>query len=304
MNLELKHVNKSFGDNKVLTDISFKVESGRALGFLGRNGAGKTTTMRIITDVLSADSGQVLINGSPINYNEVNIGYLPEERGLYSNEKVFTQLYYFARLKGTDRRSALQNVRYWLDRFDLAKYKNRKLSTLSKGLRQKVQIISALLNDPDILVLDEPFSGLDPINAHELKLAVGEFIQNQKIVIFSSHLMSYVEEFCRDICVIEEGRIILNGDLNEIKNSMAEKKMLLNANNMGIWELKELLEAENLIYPDAVVREFKLLVRLTENVTKEDILEFMMLNQIDINCFSQYEPSLQDVFVSKVGVTE
>ncbi|MEQ3280334.1 ATP-binding cassette domain-containing protein [Finegoldia magna] len=304
MNLELKHVNKSFGDNKVLTDISFKVESGRAFGFLGRNGAGKTTTMRIITDVLSADSGQVLINGSPINYNEVNIGYLPEERGLYSNEKVFTQLYYFARLKGTDRRSALQNVRYWLDRFDLAKYKNRKLSTLSKGLRQKVQIISALLNDPDILVLDEPFSGLDPINAHELKLAVGEFIQNQKIVIFSSHLMSYVEEFCRDICVIEEGRIILNGDLNEIKNSMAEKKMLLNANNMGIWELKELLEAENLIYPDAVVREFKLLVRLTENVTKEDILEFMMLNQIDINCFSQYEPSLQDVFVSKVGVTE
>ena len=153
MNLELKHVNKSFGDNKVLTDISFKVESGRAFGFLGRNGAGKTTTMRIITDVLSADSGQVLINGSPINYNEVNIGYLPEERGLYSNEKVFTQLYYFARLKGTDRRSALQNVRYWLDRFDLAKYKNRKLSTLSKGLRQKVQIISALLNDPDILVL-------------------------------------------------------------------------------------------------------------------------------------------------------
>ena len=304
MNLELKHVNKSFGDNKVLTDISFKVESGRAFGFLGRNGAGKTTTMRIITDVLSADSGQVLINGSPINYNEVNIGYLPEERGLYSNEKVFTQLYYFARLKGTDRRSALQNVRYWLDRFDLAKYKNRKLSTLSKGLRQKVQIISALLNDPDILVLDEPFSGLDPINAYELKLAVGEFIQNQKIVIFSSHLMSYVEEFCRDVCVIEEGRIILNGDLNEIKTSMAEKKMLLNANNMGIWELKELLEAENLIYPDAVVREFKLLVRLTENVTKEDILECMMLNQIDINCFSQYEPSLQDVFVSKVGVRE
>lgn len=304
MNLELKHVNKSFGDNKVLTDISFKVESGRAFGFLGRNGAGKTTTMRIITDVLSADSGQVLLNGSPINYNEVNIGYLPEERGLYSNEKVFTQLYYFARLKGTDRRIALQNVRYWLDRFDLAKYKNRKLSTLSKGLRQKVQIISALLNDPDILVLDEPFSGLDPINAHELKLAVGEFIQNQKIVIFSSHLMSYVEEFCRDICVIEEGRVILNGDLNEIKTSMAEKKMLLNANNMGIWELKELLEAENLIYPDAVVREFKLLVRLTENVTKEDILELMMLNQIDINCFSQYEPSLQDVFVSKVGVTE
>lgn len=116
--------------------------------------------------------------------------------------------------------------------------------------------------------------------------------------------MSYVEEFCRDVCVIEEGRIILNGDLNEIKSSMAEKKMLLNANNMGIWELKELLEAENLIYPDAVVREFKLLVRLTENVTKEDILEFMMLNQIDINCFSQYEPSLQDVFVSKVGVRE
>ncbi|MDU3125579.1 MAG: ATP-binding cassette domain-containing protein, partial [Finegoldia magna] len=191
MNLELKHVNKSFGDNKVLTDISFKVESGRAFGFLGRNGAGKTTTMRIITDVLSADSGQVLINGSPINYNEVNIGYLPEERGLYSNEKVFTQLYYFARLKGTDRRSALQNVRYWLDRFDLAKYKNRKLSTLSKGLRQKVQIISALLNDPDILVLDEPFSGLDPINAHELKLAVGEFKKKKKIVIFSSHLMSY-----------------------------------------------------------------------------------------------------------------
>ncbi len=304
MELELKHINKSFGDNKVLSDVSFKVKSGRALGFLGRNGAGKTTTMRIITDVLDKDSGQILVDGSPINYDDLKIGYLPEERGLYSNERVFTQLYYFARLKGADRRSARQNVRYWLDRFDLSSYKNRKLSTLSKGLKQKVQIISALLNDPDILVLDEPFSGLDPINSHELKLAVGEFIRNQKIVIFSSHLMSYIEEFCRDVCIIEEGRILLSGDLNEIKSSMAEKKMLLNANNMGIWQLKEILEAENLIYPDAVIREYKLLVRLTENITKEDVLEFMMLNQIDINCFSQYEPSLQDVFVSKVGVSE
>lgn len=304
MQLQVRHINKSFNKKQVLTDISFNVDAGRAFGFLGRNGAGKTTTMRIITDILKADSGEILIDDSPIDYRDITIGYLPEERGLYSSERLFTQLYYFARLKGADRRSARQNVRYWLDRFDLASYKNMDVSTLSKGMVQKVQIITAFLADPDILILDEPFTGLDPINAHELKLAVGEFIQNNKIVLFSSHVMSYVEEFCRDLCIIDSGKIIIQGDIYDIKSSMADRKLLLSANNMGIWQLKELLERADLIYPDALVRQFKLLVRLKDDISKEDILEFMMVNKIDISCYREYEPSLEDVFVSKVGVRE
>ncbi|MDY6064794.1 MAG: ATP-binding cassette domain-containing protein [Finegoldia sp.] len=304
MQLQVKHINKSFKDNQVLTDISFNVDAGRAFGFLGRNGAGKTTTMRILTGILKADSGKVLIDGNPIDYRDLTIGYLPEERGLYSSEKLFSQLYYFARLKGADRRFARQNVRYWLDRFDLDRYKNMEVSSLSKGMTQKVQIITAFLADPDILILDEPFTGLDPINAHELKLAVGEFIQNNKIVLLSSHVMSYVEEFCRDICIIDSGRILLQGDMYDIKSSMAQRKMLLSANNIGIWDLKELLESADLIYPDALVRQFKLLVRIKDGISKEDILEFMMENNIDISCYKEYEASLEDVFISKVGVSE
>lgn len=302
MILELKNINKSFGDTKILNNISFKVESGKAFGFLGRNGAGKTTTMRIIMNILSQDSGEVLVDGKPIRHGRIKIGYLPEERGLYNNEKIEHQLIYFSRLKGATRREAKENVRYWLDRFNLIQYRNNNLSTLSKGLKQKVQIIETLLNNPDILILDEPFSGLDPINAEELKVAIGEFIQNKKIVIFSSHIMSYIEEFCQEIAIIETGEIILNGNLNLIKSDMAYGKLLLSAKNLGLWQIKNLLDSNGLIEPSADIKDFKLLVTVKQGFDKDDILNFLILNHVDITSFMLYEPSLQDIFVSKVGI--
>ena len=196
MKLELLNIYKSFGEKKVLTDLSFSAESGKAFGILGRNGAGKTTTIRILMDVFPADSGRVLLDGKPIDYTKVGIGYLPEERGLYPKKAIIEQLVYFAELKGMSRKDATRSVDTWLERLGMTEYRNKRLDTLSKGNQQKIQLITALAHDPHIVILDEPFSGLDPVNAMLLKDVVKEQIALGKIVLFSSHQMNYIEEFC------------------------------------------------------------------------------------------------------------
>ncbi|MBQ5792186.1 MAG: ATP-binding cassette domain-containing protein, partial [Clostridia bacterium] len=199
MKLELLNIYKSFGEKKVLTDLSFSAESGKAFGILGRNGAGKTTTIRILMDVFPADSGRVLLDGKPIDYTKVGIGYLPEERGLYPKKAIIEQLVYFAELKGMSRKDATRSVDIWLERLGMTECRNKRLDTLSKGNQQKIQLITALAHDPHIVILDEPFSGLDPVNAMLLKDVVKEQIDSGKIVLFSSHQMNYIEEFCDQI---------------------------------------------------------------------------------------------------------
>jgi len=216
MVLELKNIEKSFGEKKVLTGVSFKAEGGKAFGLLGRNGAGKTTSIRILMDVFPANSGEVLIDGQPIDYNKIGIGYLPEERGLYPKKMIIDQLTYFAELKGMRRKAAVQSIDYWLERLGMTEYRNKRLDTLSKGNQQKIQLITALAHDPDIVILDEPFSGLDPVNAMLLKDVVKEQIRKGKIVLFSSHQMSYIEEFCDSIAILNNGVVALHGDLREI----------------------------------------------------------------------------------------
>ena len=195
MVLELKNIHKSFGEKQVLKGISLTAESGKAFGLLGRNGAGKTTSIRILMDVFPADSGEVLFNGAPIDYGKVQFGYLPEERGLYPKKKIIDQLVYFAELKGMGRSEAVKSVDYWLDRLGMQEARNKRLDTLSKGNQQKIQLVTALAHDPQIVILDEPFSGLDPVNAMLLKDVVKEEIGRGKIVLFSSHQMNYIEEF-------------------------------------------------------------------------------------------------------------
>ena len=192
MILELRNIEKSFGEKKVLAGVSFKAEGGKAFGLLGRNGAGKTTSIRILMDVFPANAGEVLIDGQPINYDKVGIGYLPEERGLYPKKIIIDQLVYFAELKGMSYKAAVKAVDYWLERLGMAEYRNKRLDTLSKGNQQKIQLITALAHNPDIVILDEPFSGLDPVNAMLLKDVVKEQIGKGKIVLFSSHQMSYI----------------------------------------------------------------------------------------------------------------
>ena len=301
MRLEVKNISKSFGDHEVLSDITFTAEGGKAIGFLGRNGAGKTTTLRIILDVFKPDSGEILLDGEPLRKQNITIGYLPEERGLYQDETLLDQLIYFSRLKGAKKSDAKEDALYWLERFDLTDVQDHELKTFSKGNRQKAQIIVALLNKPDILILDEPFSGLDPINAEVLRTIIREFIDNKKIVIFSSHQMEYVEEFCQDIAIINYGEIVLEGNINVIRSNMATNKLILSAGNLGLWQMKSLLEEQNLIKEDAQVHDFKILVELEEDATKDEVLNFLLENNVDLTTFTVYEPRLQDIFIREVG---
>lgn len=216
MKLEIKNVNKTFDKTQILHDVSFTVESGKAMGFLGRNGAGKTTTIRSLMDVFKADSGEFLLDGKPLDRNKYKIGYLPEERGMYQKIKILDQLIYFGELKGMSKKDAKESAMAGLERLELESYANKKMETLSKGNQQKIQILQAVINDPDIIIFDEPFSGLDPVNAQVLKDIIVEYINKNRIVLFSSHQMNLVEEFCDDITFIKKGHILLSDNLNKL----------------------------------------------------------------------------------------
>ena len=231
MKLEVRKIRKSFGGKEVLHGISFEVESGRALGLLGRNGAGKTTTIRVLMDVFRPNGGEVLADGKPFVPKEHKIGYLPEERGLYPQKKVLDQMAYLARLRGMGTKEARESGKWWLERLEIGEYADRKLETLSKGNQQKVQLAQTLICNPDIIILDEPFSGLDPVNSQILKDVVREQISMGRLVIFSSHQMGYVEEFCEDIAIINHGDIVLSGSLREIKHEMGMDRLTLSAVN-------------------------------------------------------------------------
>ncbi|MDU2290234.1 MAG: ATP-binding cassette domain-containing protein [Clostridium celatum] len=302
MKLEIKNLRKSFSGNEVLHGISFSVESGKALGLLGRNGAGKTTTIRILMDVFKGDSGEILIDGKPFKPTNYQIGYLPEERGLYPKKKVTEQIVYLASLRGISKKEAKENTLKWLKRLGIEEYENRKLDTLSKGNQQKVQLAQTLVCNPEIVILDEPFSGLDPVNAQILKDVVNDLITDNKIVIFSSHQMSYVEEFCEDIAIINKGDIALSGNLKEIKKDFGRNRVILSANNYTLEELKEICESKfsNLVIVYEVKKDF-LVLELSKNSTKNELLKTIINSDIDIEKFSIYEPSLTDIFVLKAG---
>ena len=302
MKLEVKNIRKSFSGNEVLHGISFSVQSGKALGLLGRNGAGKTTTIRILMDVFRCDSGEILIDGKPFMPKNHQIGYLPEERGLYPKKKVTEQIIYLASLRGISKKEAKENTLKWLKRLGIEEYANRKLDTLSKGNQQKVQLAQTLVCNPEIIVLDEPFSGLDPVNAQILKDVVNELIQNNKIVIFSSHQMSYVEEFCEDIAIINTGNIALSGNLKDIKKDFGKNRLILSASNYSLEELKKIFEEQltNLVSIYEVKKDF-LVLELCENTTKNNLLKHILTTNIDIEKFAIYEPTLTDIFVLKAG---
>lgn len=302
MKLEVKNLRKTFGENEVLHGISFSVESGKALGLLGRNGAGKTTTIRILMDVFHANSGEILLDGKPFIRKEHSIGYLPEERGLYPKKKVLEQMIYLAQLRGISKNQAKENSLKWLGRLEVEQYANNKLETLSKGNQQKVQLASTLVANPDIVILDEPFSGLDPVNSQILKDIVQSLIEENRIVIFSSHQMGYVEEFCENIAIINHAEIVLEGELSKIKQEFGKNQLVLNAENYSVSELKNYLE-ENFVNEVSIIgtkKEF-VIISLNENMTKKDLLTKLLDSPIEIERFENYKPSLNDIFVAKAG---
>ena len=305
MKLEVKEIRKSFGEKEVLHGVSFEVESGKALGLLGRNGAGKTTTIRILMDVFHANSGEIRRDGKKFVPSEYQIGYLPEERGLYPKRTVIEQMIYLAQLRGLDKKTAETNAKRWLNRLEVAEYETRKLETLSKGNQQKVQLAATLVANPDIVILDEPFSGLDPVNSQILKDVVSELIADGKLVIFSSHQMSYVEEFCDHIAIINQGEVVLAGRLKEIKQAYGEKQLVLAAENLSQEELADRIEKEfaDIVSLSGKKREF-LILELVDGHTKKELLERLAKSDIGVERFGNYEPSLNDIFVAKVGEQE
>ncbi|MDU1453408.1 MAG: ATP-binding cassette domain-containing protein [Paeniclostridium sordellii] len=302
MRLEVKELRKSFSENEVLHGISFSVESGKALGLLGRNGAGKTTTIRILMDVFKANSGEILIDGKKFKPRDYQIGYLPEERGLYPKKKVTEQIVYLAQLRGISAKKAKESAKIWLEKLGIEEYANRTLDSLSKGNQQKVQLAQTLVCDPEIVILDEPFSGLDPVNAQILKDTVRELISKEKIVIFSSHQMSYVEEFCEEIAIINKGEIVLSGNLREIKKEFGNNRLILSANNLSLNDLESICKDKfnDLVIVNEVKKDY-LVLELLNSTTKNQFLENILKENIDIEKFAVYEPDLTDIFVKKVG---
>ncbi len=299
MKLQVKNVDKSFGSKQVLKNVSFDVTSGKAMGFLGRNGAGKTTTFRALMGVFSPDSGEFLIDGKTFNRYEHKVGYLPEERGMYAKVSILDQLIYFGQLKQMSYKEAKEAAQYWIRRLELEEYEKKTLDNLSKGNQQKIQIAQSVIDHPDILILDEPFSGLDPVNAQVLKEIIRETIAEGKIVVFSSHEMTYVEEFCDEITLIDHGEILLSEDLNQLKRRLGKNRVRISLLDRSIDHALEDLRALEGVSLERDRRS--VIAHIGENSSYDDVLQQLVEKQFKVTQFSYYEPSLEQIFIQTVG---
>ena len=294
--LEVKNLTKRFGGITAVDNASFSVSEGSVFGLIGRNGAGKTTTIRMMLNIYFPDEGEVFFRGAKIEQNfKDSVGYLPEERGLYKKMKVIDMLLFLAELKGKKGSEVNRSALQYLERFDLADRKNSKIEDLSKGNQQKVQFISTVLHDPDFLIFDEPFSGLDPINTNLLKEIILEMKNKGKVVIFSTHLMEFAEKMCDSIAMIDKGKIILNGKLANIKEKYASKNVSLNySGNLLFLNNHPLVER---------IEDFGNTtgIRLKNENTDQELLKILMANNISIKKFNVDEISLHEIFVMLAG---
>lgn len=299
MELKVENISKRFGDKEVLKDIDFTAHPSSAIGLLGRNGAGKTTTIRIIMGVFCPDSGRVLVDGNPIDRKKIRIGFMPEERGLYPKKIINEQLVYLARLRGMTKGDAKKACDRWLDRLEMSEYKNKRLETLSKGNQQKIQLAATLMCDPEIVILDEPFSGLDPVNALLLKEVIKELISKGATVLFSSHQMNYIEEFCSRIAILNGGSIVLNDSINNIKRRYPRDKIAvtsLQSDQIISFVLQRL--PEMILSADNVSGESNtVVIQLKQAEEKALLLSRLSEGGFDIDCFRVCEPSMNDIFV-------
>lgn len=294
--LRLDGVTKRFGDFTAVEDLGFEVRCGRVFGFLGPNGAGKTTTIRMIVGITAPDEGSIEIFGRPFaTGSQDRIGYLPEERGLYKKMKVADQLRYFAALKGVGRKEADARIDYWLGRMKLSEWKNKKTTDLSKGMSQKIQFISTVLHDPELLILDEPFSGLDPVNVEFMIEVVSELKEQHKTIIFSTHLMETAERLCDDIILINKARKVLSGTLREVKESYGSNLIALRAEGTGKVIDDPALVAKATTHSDETI------VVMADGVDEQKLLRTLVANGARVSKFEKIEPSLNDIFIEKVS---
>lgn len=293
--VEAQNISKTFGEVQALKDLSFVIEKGKALGLLGRNGAGKTTAIRILLGILPSDTGKVLVDNKKLSFDENAFGYLPEERGLYLKYTVKSQLMHFASLYGMKKKEALNSIEYWLEKFEISEYLNKKVETLSKGNKQKIQLIVAVMHDPEVIILDEPFSGLDPVNVELFKTVIRELLAKGKTLIFSSHRMADVEEFCDDIIMLKKGETILQGNLDKIKEDYGIKGLVVEGEEKVQDFLKE-LGFEALEFKKGSYR-----VNLKDLEKGKELLRKITNTDLDIRGFYFERPSLNDIFIERLG---
>lgn len=293
--LLVEHVVKQYGDKTAVNGISFEVSEGEIYGLLGANGAGKTTTMRMVLGLIYPDGGQIRYNGKPYSNEHLSmLGYLPEERGLYPKVRVSDQLIYLAELRGMSRKDADSNLKRWLDRFEVPEYYNKKVEELSKGNQQKIQFIAAVIHNPKIVILDEAFSGLDPVNVELLKSTVKELRDNGTSILFSTHRMEHVEELCRNITILHRSNEVLKGNLKEIKKRFPKERVILSTER-EVTGLKEIKGVTNVIK-----HEFGYEIAIANEATGGDILRHAM-GQSTITRFEIKEPTLNEIFIKTVG---
>ncbi len=300
--LTVDEVTKQFDKVLAVDKASFSAEPGRILGLLGPNGAGKTTTIRMITYITVPDSGEIRFGDKKVGpWSQERMGYLPEERGLYKKMKVGDQLVYFAELKGLPKKEANKRVRRWLERFGAEDWYSRKTNELSKGMQQKIQFITAVLHEPDLLVLDEPFGGLDPINAELLQDVIMELKEGGCTILFASHRMEQVEQLCDDICLISQGEILVRGALRDIKRKAGKNTVVIDFE--GSDTFLDTMEARQLIRIN-VRSKNRAEVRLLHNTKPREVLDEALRSANDITRFELVEPSMREIFVTAVTEQE
>ncbi|MFC1558838.1 ABC transporter ATP-binding protein [candidate division KSB1 bacterium] len=292
--LSISGITKKFGNFTAVNDLSLELPGGIICGLLGPNGAGKTTAIRMIMNIIIPDSGRITIFGNKLDDNIKNqIGYLPEERGLYPKMKVQDVLEFFAGIKDIPKKEAKDIIEYWLVRLQIADWKDKKVDELSKGMQQKIQVIVTLLNNPQLLILDEPFSGFDPINIELFKDIILELKQNGKTILFSTHIMEHAEKLCDDICLINKGKNILSGRLSQIKQDFGKNTVILKYHGDGsVFKNSPDIEKHN-DYGNYIELEFK------ENVNTQNFLKDIV-NKVEIQKFEIMEPSLNQIFIESV----
>ena len=295
MGLILKNVSKTFIGKKAVDNISFSLDKPGVFGLLGTNGAGKTTTIRMLLGIIKKDSGEIRWNGQKVDRKSVNFGYLPEERGVYPKVKIYDQLMYFAELKGMKKKEADEAIMDWAKKLKVEEYMQMPAEKLSKGNQQKIQFMTAVIHNPELVVLDEPFSGLDPVNTELLKNIIIDLVKNVKYVIMSAHQMATIEEFCSDILILNKGKTVLQGNLKKIKDEYPANKLQIDVNesiDTYITKLKLEKEFEN---------NNSYIIKLTDESKAHELLKILVENKIVINRFEIMKPTLNDIFIEKVG---
>lgn len=295
--LTLKDVSKTFAGKKVVDKVSLKLDQPGVYGLLGTNGAGKTTTIRMLLGIINKDSGEITWNGQTVNRKDVNFGYLPEERGVYPKTKILDQLIYFAELKGMNKADAETSIRKWAKRLKVEEYLEMPAEKLSKGNQQKIQFMTAIIHNPDLVVLDEPFSGLDPVNTNILKDIIISLVRDGKYVIMSAHQMATIEEFCSNILILNKGKTVLQGNLKDIKATYPANRVEIDVDE----DITKFIKQAKLKITNEKNHQYT--ISISSEAAAEQLLQKLVENHVKINKFEILKPTLNDIFIEKVGAT-